>query len=138
MPYATWGVPARDCLRRDERDELARLRLRDAGALLQQAAREHVGGDLAVPLPPRAVDGEDAAAEEFAQHVVEHVALLVVGEIVLQDVLDRGRVAEEDGALLEAADAQARDRPAFAEADEAALVEQPDFLSWKCKAIRGK
>ncbi|GMN31905.1 hypothetical protein TIFTF001_041660, partial [Ficus carica] len=57
---------------------------------------ELVAGDLALELPGVAVGAEDAVAEEVGERDAEGLALAVVGEVGLEDVVDDGGVAGED------------------------------------------
>ena len=55
-----------------------------------------MAGDLSLELPSVAVGVEDSRAEEIRERVDEGIALLVVGEAGLENVLHGGRVASDD------------------------------------------
>ena len=58
----------------------------------ERALAELVAGGLALPQPLLAVGVEDATPEEVLDHGHRDLALGVVGEVGLEDVLDVGRV----------------------------------------------
>ena len=57
---------------------------------------EFVAGDLSLELPSVAIGVEDPRAEEIGEGAVEGIALLVVGEAGLENMLHGCRVASED------------------------------------------
>jgi hypothetical protein len=57
-----------------------------------------VAGGLALPQPAVAVGVEDAAAEQVLDHGHPELALGVVAEVGLENVLDVGRVGGDDAA----------------------------------------
>jgi len=68
--------------------------------LAERLCVEFVAGDLPLELPRVAVGVEDSGAEEIGEGVDKGIALLVVGEAGLENVLHGSGVTSED---LEAA-----------------------------------